>query len=132
MLIKPGMKPEKIRCTGTLDGFAEVLRVVTVEIAHRFTDGVVLICRNRKDAQVLIHNRALFAGGRLKDIVIGDFLLVYDPEFKNEFVDIEEDVFLDYYAMFYAPETFEFLPEKTIVYRHDYVYDTIWRYECYR
>ena len=132
ILVPAGQKPVKIRCTPSPEGFADVLRTVRVEVAYRFSDGVVLICRNRKDAQDLTYNRALLAGGKLVDIVVGDFLLVYDPQFKNEFMDIEEDVFLEYYASFYYPETFEFQDEKIIVYKYDYMYDTIWTHECYR
>lgn len=132
ILVPAGQKPLKIRCAPTPEGFAEALRTVRVEVAYRFSDGVVLICRNRKDAQDLTYNRALLVGDKLIDIVVGDFLLVYDPQFKNEFTDIEEDVFLEYYASFYFPETFEFQGKKIIVHKHDYIYDTIWDHECYR
>jgi len=120
--------PQVLQCEPTFEAFEKLLHQ-RAEVSCYLPGAVAVIIRHRKNAQELRYNRALWSEGNRVDIIVGDFLLVSDPNYDCNFQSLSEKDILNYYASFFCIEEFTIRDNEVCVSKYDPVSGTSWRYQ---
>jgi len=104
LLVKPEMYPQKITLKNDFAAMKKAVAAEHLEFTPPFAgDSVVLITGERTKIDGSTANRSIKNGGKIVDVICGNFLLVGDDINSGDFCSLTSEQLKNYETMFSLP-----------------------------